>query len=253
MPNFLTNQKGKFYFNGICSRYFGIIISKVPTLSRPQRKFEKYDIPGRNGSVIEQLDAWEDITISYQIWFADEYFKIADAQKQARAIVSWLYSQKGYCRLEDDFEPEYFRLGYFCGPIDIETDLCRYGSATINFVCRPERFLKSGEEIISLLPNGPRTVINPTAFTAKPLIHIEVSTAGQVGGLVGTGNILLDVTDYLNVDCETQDVYRQSAENRNNKFTGTMPTFVGGANTVNLRDLAGDISKIEITPRWWTL
>lgn len=253
MPNFLTNQKGKFYFNGICSRYFGIIISKVPTLSRPQRKFEKYEIPGRNGSVIEQLDAWEDITISYQIWFADEYFKIADAQKQARAIVSWLYSQKGYCRLEDDFEPEYFRVGYFCGPIDIETDLCRYGSATINFVCRPERFLKSGEEIISLLPNGPRTVSNPTAFTAKPLIHIEVSTAGQVGGLVGTGNILLDVTDYLNVDCETQDVYRQSAENRNNKFTGTMPTFVGGANTVNLRDLAGDISKIEITPRWWTL
>ena len=252
MPNKGT-LKGKFWFNGICSADFGIVISKVPTLSRPQRKFERYEVPGRNGAIIEQYDAYDDITITYKVWFANEYFKVADAQKQARGIVAWLYTQMGYVRLEDDFEPEYFRLAYFNGPMDIETQLCRYGEATIDFVCRPERYLKSGEEVLTFAPNSPSYLDNPTRFASKPLIHIEASTAGQVGGTVGTGNILLNITDYLNIDCDTQDVYRQSAENKNDKFQGVMPTLQAGTNTINLRDLTGEISKIEITPRWWTL
>lgn len=253
MPNYLTTQKGKFFFDGKSSHDFGIIISKVPSLSRPQRKFELYQVPGRSGAVIQQLDAWEDIQISYRVWFANEYFKIADAQKQAREIVAWLYSAKGYCRLEDDFEPEYFRLAYFTGPMDIETDLCRYGEATITFTCRPERFLKSGEDWLSLTPNSANTVINPTAFIAKPLIKVTVSTAGTCNATVGTGLFTLNVSDYLYVDSETQDVYRQSAENRNNKFSGTMPTFPSGSNTVNITNGTGVVSKIEVQPRWWTL
>lgn len=254
MPN--PTVKGKFLYNGRYSTEFGIVISKVPTLSRPQRKFEIYQVPGRNGAVIEQLDAYDDIQVNYEVWFANEYFKVADAQKQAREIVAWLYNSKGYVRLEDDFEPEYYRLAYFNGSINIETDLCRYGTATITFTCRPERFLKAGEKPISITPTSPQTIqtiINPTAFTAKPLIHIEASTAGQVGGSIGTGSFLLNITDYLNIDCETQDCYRQPAENKNNMFTGSMPTLPSGDNLVNLRDYTGVISKIEITPRWWTL
>ena len=253
MPNYLTNQKGVFWFNGQKSDDFGIIISKVPSLNRPKRKFEVYSVPGRNGSIIEQYDCFEDITIEYEIWFADEYYKIADAQKQARAITSWLYSASGYCRLEDDFEPEYFRLAYFNGPMNIETELCRYGSTKIKFVCRPERFLKSGEEWLSFAKNGPRTLKNPTAFTAKPLVKITASGAGQVSGIVGEGHFLLAITDYLYIDAETQDVYRQSAENKNNKFTGTMPALLAGDNIINCSDLTGTISKIEIQPRWWTI
>lgn len=252
MPNKGT-LKGKFWFNGICSADFGIVIAKVPTLSRPQRKFDRYEVPGRNGAIIEQYDAYDDITITYKVWFANEHFKIADAQKQARGIVAWLYSQMGYVRLEDDFEPEYFRLAYFTGPMDIETELCRYGEAEINFVCRPERYLKSGEEVLTFTKNAPSYLDNPTRFASKPLIHIEASTAGQVGGTVGTGTFLLNITDYLNIDCDTQDVFRQSAENKNDKFQGVIPTLKAGTNTINIRDYTGIISKIEITPRWWTL
>lgn len=253
MPNYMTTQKGKFFFDGKCSDDYGIIISKVPTLSRPQRKFEVYQVPGRSGSIIEQYDAWDDIQVSYNVWFADEYFKVADAQKQAREIVAWLYGAKGYVRLEDDFEPEYFRLAYFTGPIDIETDLCRYGSATITFTCRPERYLKSGEKWVTVPSNSAQTILNPTKFTAKPLIKITASDDGQCGGTFGTGNILLTITDYLFIDCETQDVYRQSAENKNNCFVGTIPTLTSGENLINLRDLTATISKIEVQPRWWTL
>jgi phage-related protein len=58
------------------------------------------------------------------------------------------------------------------------------------------------------------------------------------------------ITDYLNIDCDTMDVYRQAAENKNNLMTGSFPVLPSGNSTVTF---TGGISTVTITPRWYVI
>lgn len=256
MRKIYREKMGKFVFNNISSENYDLVIEKLPSLNRPARKFNSYQVPGRNGDIIEQYDAYENIAISYNVWFANNDFDSRTAAIVAREISGWLYSANGYCVLEDNFEPDVFRLAYFNGGLDIENELTKYGRATINFVCRPERFLKSGTKWITITSNSrPEfyTLYNTTKFTAKPLIKVTNNgTAMDVMVLVNDKptNVRIDKGDYIYIDCFTQDCYRQPTENRNSSITGYFPSLVPKSNKIVLRSLH---AKLEIQPRFWTL
>jgi len=250
-------KMGKFVFNNISSEKYGLVIEKLPSLSRPARKFSLYQVPGRNGDIIEQYDAYENITISYNVWFANNDFDSQTAAMVAREISGWLYSANGYCKLEDNFEPDVYRLAYFNGGLDIENMLTKYGRATINFVCRPERFLKSGTKWITITSGSSVAgcnLYNATNFTAKPLIKVTRGSEGDVKFFVN-GNLTLvhhiDRLDYIYIDCATQDCYRQPTENRNSSVeTFQFPSLVPKNNEILLQSLD---ATLEIQPRFWTL
>lgn len=124
---------GVITWNGVASDTLGIIVSKVPSLNRPQRKYNSYSVPGRNGDIIVMQDAYAEYEQEYEI------FALDGAQVDARAIVDWLY-QDGWCQLSDDWEPDYYRMAYFVGPVDIEPILEEAAVCTITFRCRPQRF-----------------------------------------------------------------------------------------------------------------
>src|SRR5574344_2083183 len=126
---------GHFVFNGHNSDEFGICIEDTPSLDRPERKHNLYQIPGRSGDIIEMLDAYDNVDKTYSIWAANDYF--TDVTKDYSAISAWLYATNGYARLEDDFGPDIFRLAYFVGPMDIKNLLNIYGRTKIKFSCRP--------------------------------------------------------------------------------------------------------------------
>lgn len=238
-------HNGNIIFNGISSVNFGIIVEQVPNLNRPTRKFKTYEVPGRSGTIIEQQDAYANIDRQYQIWFTDPAWRNDYTPAKARYIAEWLYNTNGYVRLEDNFEPDYFRLAYFNGPLNIESTLLMIGKATISFNCRPERFDKEGEQWFE----NPTTITNKYAFSAKPLIKIEGSGNGTFT-IQGQTVTITGMTDYLYIDCESQDCYRQTAENRNNLMTGNFPVLKPGDNTITK---SGGITKISIQPRFWTL
>lgn len=249
-------KMGKFVFNNISSENYDLVIEKLPSLSRPARKFSLYQVPGRNGDIIEQYDAYENITISYNVWFANNDFDSRTAATVAREIAGWLYNANGYCVLEDNFEPDVFRLAYFNGGLDIENELTKYGRATINFVCRPERFLKSGNKLITITSDRQPefyTLYNPTSFTAKPLIKVTNNDElFDVMFYVNDKpiNVRIDQGDYVYIDCFTQDCYRQPTENRNSSITGYFPLLVPKSNEIMLRSTH---ATLEIQPRFWTL
>ena len=246
MPNLYdssTNKQGLFIFNGEASDDFGIVIAKAPNFEKAIRKSSAVDIPGRNGSVIYQENAWKNVTRSYKVWVAtDRAINIPDV---INSFTSWLNSVTGYQRLEDSFEPEIFRLAYYNGGTDVTNNLMQYGEATISFTCRPERFYKSGE-IETELDNG--TIYNPTRFEAKPLIHIEGS--GTVNVQIGGNTIVANVTDYINIDCETMNAYRLAAENKNSEISGTFPVIKPGENTVGI---SGSTTLVTVVPRYFTI
>ena len=246
MPNLFdkfTDKRGLFIFNGESSADFDLVVSEVPTFEKAGRKSSAFDIPGRNGSILYQQNAWNDVTRQYKIWAAvDDATKLPD---KVNAFTAWLNSVTGYQRLEDSFEPEIFRLAYYNGGTNVSNNLMQYGEATISFTCRPERFYKTGEQVEDLSAGN---IYNPTRFEAKPLIHLEGS--GNITVSIGGRSMVANVADYINIDCERMNAYRLPSENRNDKITGTFPNISPGVNVVGL---SGSVTKATIIPRYYTI
>ena len=244
MLDFGTNKRGLIVYGGESSTDYGIVVSEAPSFDKPVRKNTVNKIPGRNGAVIFQEDAYEDVTRSYKAWIAD--YAREDLVSAVSDFTAWLYSKKGYQRLEDNFEPDIYRLAYFDGGENITNELTQYGSTVIRFTCRPERFLKEGEKEITV-GNGD-SIYNPTRFESKPLIYIEGS--GEIHVSIKGTTIVANVDDYIYIDCERMNAYRLGTENKNGEISGTFPIIVPGTNGIGI---TGSATKVVLVPRYFTI
>lgn len=238
-----TNKHGLLVYDGEASADYGMVIAEAPSFDSPTRKQTVYNVPGRNGSIVFQEDAWEDVPRNYRVWMA---YGAEDLTTKIRAFQEMLNSKKGYLRLEDNFEPDFYRLAYYSGGNEFTNNMTQYGEATINFTCRAEKFLKSGENPIEVT-NGDK-IYNSTRYTAKPLIHIEGS--GSITVAIGGNTITATVTDYINIDCESMNAYRLKAENKNDQISGAFPVVLPGENGIAI---TGTVSLVTVTPRLFTI
>lgn len=248
-----VNTQGVITYDGVASTDYGIVVSEAPVFERPNRKQTIIQVPGRNGSVIFPEDAWEDVVRSYNVWLSENVTEDSGGDKSGYlveyvdAFEAFLNSKKGYVRLEDNFEPDIYRLAYYSGGDAFSNEMTQYGRATLRFTCRPERFLKSGETPVSVT-NG-ATLTNPTRFASKPIIHIEASNE-TISVSIGGKTITAEVTDYINIDCERMNAFRLPVENKNDKISGSFPTIPSGSNTIGI---TGSYTKVEITPNWFSI
>ena len=238
---------GHFAFNGRNSADFGLCIESTPSLDRPLRQHNVYNVPGRNGAIIEQLDTFDNVNREYQVWAANDYYTSVD--KDYNAISEWLYNSNGYCRLEDDFEPDIFRLAYFVGPFDVENMLNMYGRTKLTFVCRPERFYKDGEVVIKA--HSGDYINNRTRFTAKPLIKVTSSGIGFRSIHIGDNlmNLVFGGDQTVYIDCDTMEAYKPDGTRLNNILSASFANIDPGKQLITL----SGIDEIEITPRWYTI
>lgn len=244
--NISTNKQGLIVYGGEASSDFGIVVAQAPSFERAKRKATTYTVPGRNGAILFQQDAYDDVTRSYEVWLTDKAEK--DLVNSVNAFSAWLNSKDGYQRLEDSFEPEVFRLAYYNGGQDIENHMMQYGRATISFTCRPERFYKNAEAEIEV--NNGDEIINPTRFASKPLIHIEVASDEEVTVSIGGVGITAQVEDFINIDCEQMNAYRLEGENMNTEISGTFPVIAPGNNGIAI---TGTVTKVTIIPKYYTI
>lgn len=250
-----TNTQGVIVYGGESSDDYGMVVAEAPAYERPKRKQTIYNVPGRNGSIIFPQDAWEDVNRSYKVWLAED--SNDTLVEKVDAFEAWLNSQKGYVRLEDNFEPDVFRLAYYSGGDGFSNNLTQYGEATLNFTCRPERFLTSGETVITFTESG-QTLTNPTKFISKPLIRIQASGKFNIA-IDSTGYVRNEITatvdDYLYIDCGSMNAYRQPNEYQNNKISGDFPVIYPGTNSIyiSLVSSTGTFTNLQVTPRYYTI
>ncbi len=114
------------------------LVEKFPVIRKPQRKHTIYNIPGRTGDIIIQQDAYENVIVPYQICCGD-----GDVQTDWTDLANVLYKD-GYQKLQDISDPEHFRKAVFNGPIDAAYYWEKVGRTTLEFNCRPERYLVGG-------------------------------------------------------------------------------------------------------------
>lgn len=219
-------------------------IASPPNIIRPARKMNVTPIAGSNREVVEMEDAWDSYDQTYTLFVGDGTDN--SIQPIINEVARTLY-KNGWQTLVDDYEPDVFRMAYYQGPFDVENRFTRAGKFNVSFRCRPERFLISGNVSAGVNNNG--NVFNPTAYSSKPLIHIE----GQGNGTLTVAGVTMSFTgivDYLNLDCERMDCYRLPSENRNNLMTGEYPVLKPGDNIVIF---TGGIESVAITPRWFVI
>lgn len=238
----------KFWYGGHCSTEFGLMASGSGTFNSPERDVEKKSVPGRNGDLIYDNGRFKNVRVPYPVSICKDF---AENASGARA---WLLSGLGvYLRLEDLYNPDSFRMAAFVGPVDFDMHyLNKAGEAVLYFDCKPQRFLKLGEQAVEFTTPG--VLRNPTLFPAKPIIMIYGTGAGTV--TVGDQTVIVkSIEDQITLDCDLQHAYRQvgegATENMNTNISAPeFPQLLPGENTVSW---TGDIERVEIIPRWWTV
>lgn len=239
-----TNKQGLIVYDGLDSSNYGIVVGRAPSFDKPAIKGSSVSVPGRNGAVLFQEDAYEDIPRSYPIWIAEK--GLDTLAKRVSDFTNALYTKRGYLELTDNFEPDIFRLAYFPGGQNFSNELTMYGESTLQFICRPERFLKTGATAIEVTDGY--TLKNPTNFKAKPLIYIQTASEETIEISIGGKTIVAECEDYLYIDCEKMNAYRLASENKNSEISGDFPVILPGSNTIGID---GNVTKVKITPRYY--
>ena len=163
-----TNFK-TFTFDGENSRAYGVYITGEGVFNAPERNVEMVDIPGRNGAFALDKGNFNNIEVTYPAGiFADTEADFAQAVSDLRNL---LCSKVGYVRLEDDYNPNEYRLAIYKSGLDVDHDFLIAGEFELVFECKPQRYLKSGETAISVTSGN--TITNPTRFEAQPLLAVK--------------------------------------------------------------------------------
>ena len=163
-------------FDGVDSRDYGIYITGDAVFNSPERDVEMIEIPGRNGAYALDKGRFSNIEVSYPAGiFGDTE---ADFRQGIRAFRNALASRKGYKRLEDDYNPDEYRMAVYKNGLEVTPTALKAGEFTITFDCQPQRFLKSGETAVSVASGG--TLTNPTLFESHPLISAYIDDAATL-------------------------------------------------------------------------
>lgn len=239
-------------YAGTPSTNFGVYISGAGTFNAPERDIKTVAIPGRNGDLTIDNGRYKNIDVEYPAFIAKDY------AENVLALRNHLLSYTGYQRLEDTYHPDEYRMARYKG--DFEggaTPGMSAGEFQIKFDCMPQRYLKSGEDWISVESGD--TIYNPTMQRALPLIKIAGSPSGQatvvlqIGAVQITVSVPLFATMYI--DCAMQEAYRyNTSTSMNSNLTlddGVFPYLDPGDNAISFTSTK--TVTMQIQPRWWRL
>lgn len=268
----------KLVFGDIDSGSYGVFISGEGAYNSPRRRGESVLIPGRNGALFFDEGAFENISVIYQAFVAAGNAHTFGLKM--RELRSMFGSKKGYQRLEDTYHPDEFRLGIFREGVTTEpTTYNTAGRFNLEFDCKPQRFLVSGEQTFVFSENGILT--NPTPFESSPIIRVVGNGTVAIGPYQFT---VFGSTSTITIDSEVMEVYLAPSgqlypleeeggediltelnvviEVANGYLTPqNMTNYISFKNSLMPKIPPGEvrigmtsgIEGLEIIPRWWVL
>lgn len=233
------------YWAGRSSDDVHVIVERYPSVTLPARKLDTQAVPGRNGDLLFEQNAYQNYVQAYEVYMSAERIRLPRAMRE---VANWLCGPSGYQNLEDDYDVETYRRAYFAGPLDVESIMHRFGRATVEFSCQPQRFLRAGDQTVELSQG--EALLNPTAFTALPLITV----AGTGAGTLTVGNVTVAINSMprgiVVLDSDAQNAYYGAFNLNSTVSAPEFPTLPAGENPVRW---TGGITSVKIKPRWWTL
>ena len=232
-----------FTYDGKSSEDFNILIDTSGAFRAAERDYKSQDIPGRDGELTIDNGRYKNVSIGYKCSIGRSF------PRAMNYFLQWLMSKRGYYRLEDSLQPDYFRMARVASAPNPDV-YTRYlgGKFDIEFDCKPQRWLKDGEKEIALAASN--EIVNPTFYDALPVMYIT-----------GNGTIVINDqtitiaahTGTMVLDFEIGDAYESVAHTNYNQYvtltSDDFPVLVPGVN--NITKSSG--LTVTMKPRWWTI
>lgn len=231
-----------FYLDGIDAGYVGIRLQAPVVFSKAVPVIETHTIPGRNGDLIFETGSYENRSGSASCFCLQENVETAIS-----SAGRFLFGKKGYRRLETSDDPDHYWMARVKNSPQIEMRLRVLAPFEIEFDCKPQRFVKSGENAVVFTANG--SLLNQYGQIALPFIALYGHGSGRLTiGDCAVEVKALDGTLYL--DSDTQNAYNDNGNQNFNINAPVFPTLPDGEAKIAF---SGGIERIEIVPRWWEL
>lgn len=219
----LTNDKG-IHPKG---RY------EVPT---PEEDIEYIYIRGRDGELTKKY-GYKNILLPVTFYIQDDSFKVA-----FRKAKPFLLNAKTL-QVDDD---EY--IFYRVKSVQVhpaENPMRTFGEFVVEFTLNPFQYEASDStETIT-----ERTIMVNEGYESEPIITAQVEGTGKV--YVNDQEITIkDVNGSIIIDSELMNAYRNDGgiiTNLNNHMIGDFPILDHGDNVI---EFDGDITELEVNPRW---
>ena len=235
-------DNGYLTFDGVKSSDYGVWINGGGTFNAPARRYKEYEVPGRNGALTIDENAFAEADHIYPAFIARSF------PANVESFRNQLMSRTGYCRLTDTYHTdEFYRARYMSG---LEVDVApggAGGSFNLTFRRDPRRFLLTGETVQTFTSSG--TITNPTLYPSRPLIRVYGYGTLTIGSDVIT--VASTSYSYIDIDSEIMDCF-YGTTNVNNKVTfqsNDFPVLKPGNTGIS----KSGITKVEITPRWYRI
>lgn len=166
-------------FDGEDSLDYGVHITGESVYNAPERDVEMIQVPGRNGEYALDHGRFNNIEVSYPAGMGE--VSQEEFASKISAFRNALASKKGYYRLEDDYHLDEYRMGIYKSGLEVSpVQYGRAGEFNLVFNCKPQRFLKSGEQRTELTESG--VINNPTPFDSQPLLELTGYGTLEVNG-----------------------------------------------------------------------
>lgn len=237
------NMRGEFFFGGVSSCSMGIWITKAIEIPAAAIRQNKISIPGRSGDLIIYDGGYDNVSFSVECCVRNEAHRTAAAALED--VKRWINGKTGYQRFELPGEDGY-RMACISSSVEYSAKNDKIRTFAISFDCKPQVYTYEGENAIHI--KAPTTMYN-VGMEALPLITLY----GNSGGILTVGDVKIEVHDideYLALDCEMQDAYKDDINKNSTIYAPTFPKLSTGENKIAF---SGGISCVEIVPRWWHL
>ena len=163
------------------------------------------------------------------------------------AVKAWLLSPIGYQKLQDTYDPDFFRMAVCKDALEFDVTAQKAAEMELTFNCKPQRWSVDGHRSIRLESRA--TLKNPFAFPAQPIFKVYGDSGGEL--YVGEEKIIIhSINDYVLLNCETHNAYNASGFCNETILSEDFPELPEGKTTITW---TGGITAVEVTPRWWTL
>jgi phage-related protein len=229
-----------FYLDGIDARSVGIYLQSPIQFSEAVPILETQSIPGRNGDLIFETGSYENRSGTAFCFCLQE-----NVENAISSAGRFLMNKRGYRRLETSDDPNHYWMARVENSPQITMRLRTLAPFEVGFDCKPQRFLKSGENAVSFSRSG--RIENVYGQNARPLITVYGNGNGSL--TIGKYTVSIEsIGGSICLDSETQNAYNNYENQNANINAPEFPVIEPGDNVVSFQ---GGITSVEIVPRWW--
>lgn len=239
-------------FRNFDSRDHNVYVRKKNVFDRAERDLSFVSVAGRNGDIVIDNGGYKNLDITYELTLLSSQFnEISENENFFYSLEDMkrtLTEDGGYYNLYDSYTPNYYRKACLIKGLSVEQPHWSVGKFSLKFNCKPFKYRVDGDEIKTIATRTTQ-IYNPEIYESLP--YFKIYGDGDLS-LVINGSIydFENVSGYIECDSEMMNVYKGTV-NKNFDFSSSkFPKLSSGSNTI---DWSGDVSRIDVKPRWRTV